>query len=43
MLMLFVKVVYWACAPWGDHRIVESVRALVALGDVCLRHLFAEC
>ena len=33
MLKQLVEVVYWAYVPWGDHRRVEYVRALVVLGD----------
>ena len=43
MLILLVEVVCWAYVPWGGHRRVEYVRALVALGDAWLRHLFGEC
>ena len=42
MLILLVKVVCWAYVPWGGHIRVEYVRALVASGDECLRHLFVE-
>ena len=43
MLILLVEVVYLAYVLWGDHRRVEYVQALVALGDGWLRHLFSEC
>ena len=33
MLILLVEVVYWAYVPWGHHRRLEYVWALVALGD----------
>ena len=36
MLILLVQVVYWAYVPWGDHRGVEYVWALVALCDAWL-------
>ena len=42
MLILLVEVVCWAYVPWGGHRRVECVRALVALGDAWLCHLFGE-
>ena len=41
MLILLVKV-GWDYVPWGDHRRVECTRALVALGDAWLCHLFSE-
>ena len=43
MLLLLVEVVYWAYVPWGDHRRVDYVQALVALDDAWLCHLFGEC
>ena len=43
MLILLIEVVYWAYVPWGNNRRVEYVRALVALGDAWLLHLFGKC
>ena len=43
MLILLIEVVCWNCIPWGGHRRVEYVLALVALGDAWLSHLFGEC
>ena len=42
MLILLVEVICWAYVPWGSHRRVECVWALVALDDVWLCHLFGE-
>ena len=42
MLILLVEVACWAYVPWGGHTRVECMRALVALGDAWLRHLFGE-
>ena len=42
MLILLFEVVCWAYIPWGGHRRVEYVRALVALGDAWLRRRFGK-
>ena len=43
MLILLIEVVCWDYIPWGGHRRVEYVLALVALVDAWLCHLFGEC
>ena len=43
MLIILVEVVYWACVPWGGHRRVEYVWALLKLGYAWLHPLFSEC
>ena len=37
------RIACWTYVPWGGHRRVEYVRALVALGDARLHHLFDDC